>query len=58
MKSSMAAAEDILFAPTPEHAMLRETVRRFAETEVEPQAESGVTGVPREADLRRALLAR
>ena len=24
-----------LFDPTPEHAMLRETVRRFAEAEVE-----------------------
>lgn len=27
-----------LFNPTPEHQALRETVRRFAETEVEPQA--------------------
>lgn len=27
-----------LFNPTPEHAQLREMVRRFAETEVEPQA--------------------
>lgn len=27
-----------LFNPTPEHAMLRETVRGFVETEVEPQA--------------------
>jgi len=28
-----------LFDPTPEHAMLRETVRRFVEQEVEPQAD-------------------
>ena len=27
-----------LFNPTPEHAQLREMIRRFAETEVEPQA--------------------
>jgi isovaleryl-CoA dehydrogenase len=27
-----------LFNPTPEHAMLRQTVRSFVETEVEPQA--------------------
>ena len=27
-----------LFNPTPEHAQLREMVRRFAESEVEPQA--------------------
>ena len=27
-----------LFDPTPEHRLLRETVRRFVETEVEPQA--------------------
>ena len=27
-----------LFDPTPEHAMLRETVRRFVDSEVEPQA--------------------
>ena len=32
-------AETVLFNPTPEHAMLRETVRRFTEAEVEPQAE-------------------
>ncbi|HXC53227.1 MAG TPA: acyl-CoA dehydrogenase family protein [Candidatus Limnocylindrales bacterium] len=31
--------ENLLFAPTPEHAMLRETVRRFTENEIEPQAE-------------------
>lgn len=33
------SVEDQLFSPTPEHAMLRETVRRFTEAEVEPQAE-------------------
>jgi len=35
----MAPVDEALFNPTPEHTMLRETVRRFAETEVEPQAE-------------------
>jgi len=34
------SVDQTLFDPTPEHAMLRETVRRFTETEVEPQAES------------------
>jgi len=42
--------EDILFNPTPEHAMLRQTVRRFTETEVEPQAEhhdhTGTLNIP------------
>ena len=44
------SAEDILFAPTPEHAMLRETVRRFTESEIEPQAEehdaTGTLNIP------------
>jgi isovaleryl-CoA dehydrogenase len=31
--------EEQLFEPTPEHSMLRETVRRFTQSEVEPQAE-------------------
>jgi isovaleryl-CoA dehydrogenase len=31
--------EEQLFSPTPEHSMLRETVRRFTQSEVEPQAE-------------------
>lgn len=31
--------EELLFSPTPEHSMLRETVRRFTLSEVEPQAE-------------------
>lgn len=32
-------SDDSLFNPTGEHAMLRETVRRFVDAEVEPQAE-------------------
>jgi len=32
--------DDALFNPTPEHGMLRETVRRLVEAEVEPQAEA------------------
>ncbi len=32
--------DEQLFQPTPEHAMLRETVRRFTQAEVEPQAEA------------------
>jgi isovaleryl-CoA dehydrogenase len=56
--SSGAGARDqieaLLFNPTPEHAMLRETVRRFAEREVEPQAEEhDANGV-----LNRSLLKR
>jgi isovaleryl-CoA dehydrogenase len=48
------SVESLLFEPTPEHAMLRETVRRFAEAEVEPQAEEhDAAGV-----LNRALLGR
>jgi isovaleryl-CoA dehydrogenase len=43
-----------LFDPTPEHAMLRETVRRFTEAEVEPQAEQ----YDRSGTLNRALLRR
>jgi isovaleryl-CoA dehydrogenase len=39
MTTASATVEQLLFAPTPEHAMLRETVRRFTESEVEPQAE-------------------
>jgi len=43
-------SDERLFDPTPEHAMLRETVRRFAETEVEPQAEehdaTGTLNIP------------
>lgn len=46
--------DELLFHPTPEHAMLRETVRRFTETEVEPQAEEhDATGVLNQALLRR-----
>jgi isovaleryl-CoA dehydrogenase len=48
------SADEILFDPTPEHTMLRETVRRFAETEVEPQAElHDETGTLNTALLRR-----
>ena len=32
------ATPSLLFDPTPEHRLLRETVRRFVESEVEPQA--------------------
>jgi len=39
MTHSVHSVEEHLFAPTPEHAMLRETVRRFTESEIEPQAE-------------------
>jgi isovaleryl-CoA dehydrogenase len=46
--------EESLFNPSPEHAMLRETVRRFTEAEIEPQAEEhDATGT-----LNRALLKR
>lgn len=48
------AVEDLLFAPTPEHAMLRDTVRRFTETEIEPQAEEHDAS----GTLNRALLRR
>ncbi|HVK61347.1 MAG TPA: acyl-CoA dehydrogenase family protein [Bdellovibrionales bacterium] len=36
--SDMAWHDFDLFNPTPEHGMLRETVRTFVQTEVEPQA--------------------
>ena len=36
--STMPPLEDLLFHPTPEHAMLRQMVRDFVRTEVEPQA--------------------
>jgi isovaleryl-CoA dehydrogenase len=52
MRSS--SIEELLFAPTPEHAMLRETVRRFTESEVEPQAEE----YDASGELNRALLKR
>lgn len=43
-----------LFDPTPEHSMLRETVRRFTQSEVEPQAERH----DQEGTLNVALLRR
>ena len=46
--------EEQLFAPTPEHAMLRDTVRRFTESEIEPQAEEH----DRSGRLNTALLER
>jgi isovaleryl-CoA dehydrogenase len=46
--------EDLLLNPTPEHSMLRETVRRFTETEIEPQAEEH----DRLGTLNRGLLQR
>jgi isovaleryl-CoA dehydrogenase len=46
--------EDLLFDPTPEHSMLRATVRRFVESEVEPQAEDH----DRQGTLNAALLRR
>jgi isovaleryl-CoA dehydrogenase len=46
--------EDALFNPTPEHAMLRATVRRFVESEVEPQADAH----DRSGTLNMALLRR
>ncbi len=49
MTTSKHSAFD-LFDPTPEHAMLRETVRSFVRSEVEPQApahdEAGTLNVP------------
>lgn len=46
--------EALLFEPTAEHRMLRETVRRFTETEVEPQAEEyDASGTLNVALLRR-----
>lgn len=52
--AQIPSAEEILFAPTPEHAMLRETVRRFTESEIEPQAEEhDATGTLNIALLRR-----
>jgi isovaleryl-CoA dehydrogenase len=46
--------EELLFNPTPEHAMLRDAVRRLVEQEVEPQAlEHDERG-----ELNRALLRR
>ncbi len=45
---------DLLTDPTPEHAMLRETVRRFTESEIEPQAERhDETGTLNVALMRR-----
>lgn len=46
--------EESLFNPTPEHAMLRETVRRFTQTEIEDQAEEH----DRSGTLNRGLLSR
>lgn len=46
--------EQELFDPTPEHAMLRETVRRFVAAEVEPQADAH----DRSGTLNASLLAR
>ena len=46
--------EELLFNPTPEHAMLRDAVRRFVEQEVEPQAELH----DERGTLNRALLRR
>jgi isovaleryl-CoA dehydrogenase len=46
--------EELLFNPTPEHAMLRDAVRRFVEQEVEPQAELH----DERGALNRALLGR
>jgi isovaleryl-CoA dehydrogenase len=52
--SAVSSVESHLFSPSPEHEMLRETVRRFTESEVEPQAEEhDATG-----ELNRALLRR
>jgi len=46
--------EELLFNPTPEHAMLRDAVRRFTTQEVEPQAEEhDERGVLNQALLRR-----
>lgn len=46
--------EELLFSPTPEHAMLRDTVRRFTQTEIEPQAEEhDATGTLNKALLKR-----
>ncbi len=45
---------DPFLDPTPEHEMLRETVRRFTETEVEPQADEH----DQEGTLNIALLRR
>ncbi len=56
MDSSSAehSIDQLLFDPTPEHAMLRETVRRFTEIEVEPQAEKhDASGTLNAALLRR-----
>ncbi len=48
------SVEELLFNPTPEHAMLRETVRRFTQAEIEPQAEEAdQTGVLNRGLLRR-----
>ena len=52
--STMPPLEDLLFHPTPEHAMLRETVRRFTAAEIEPQAEEHDAS----GTLNRALLRR
>ncbi len=47
-------SNDPLLSPTPEHAMLRDTVRRFSLSEVEPQAEDhDRTGTLNVALLRR-----
>src|SRR5689334_19253588 len=54
MSNASSSVESLLFSPTPEHAMLRETVRRFAESEVEPQAEEHDA----KGELNRGLLKR
>ncbi|MBI5504369.1 MAG: acyl-CoA dehydrogenase family protein [Deltaproteobacteria bacterium] len=52
--NSASSIERLLFDPTPEHAMLRETVRRFTDAEVEPQAEAhDASGTLNTALLRR-----
>ncbi|MFT4569673.1 MAG: isovaleryl-CoA dehydrogenase [Hyphomicrobiaceae bacterium] len=49
------SVEEALFNPSPEHAMLRETVRRFTTSEIEPQAEEhDHTGRLNTGLLRRA----
>ncbi len=52
--ASRLPIEQALFSPTPEHSMLRDTVRRFTDSEIEPQAEEhDATGVLNTALLRR-----
>ena len=54
MKTPALSVEEHLFSPTPEHAMLRGTVRRFTDSEIEPQAEEhDASGVLNTALMRR-----